>query len=54
MNKNFFMNKIFVMNRYCEIAVAYAAAYIGVHSARRKCLEILKTNRSTRNFLEHP
>ena len=27
--------------------------YVGVHSTPWKCLEILKTNHSTRNFLEH-
>ena len=53
MNKNFFVNKNFVMNRYCEIAVAYAATYVAVHSAPWQCLVILKTNHSARNFLEH-
>ena len=47
------MNKNFVMNCYCEIAVAYAVTYVEVHSAPWQCLEILKTNRSARNFLEH-
>ena len=53
MNKNFFMNKNFVMSRYCKIAVAYAATYVGVHSALWQCLEILKTNHGAGNFLEH-
>ena len=30
------MNKNLVMNRFCEIAVAYAATYVGVHSAPRQ------------------
>ena len=38
------------MNAFCAKSVA---TYVGVHSTPRQCLEILKTNRSARNFLEH-
>ena len=30
-----------------------SVTYVGIHSAPRQCLEILKTNHSARNFLEH-
>ena len=38
------------MNVFCAESVT---SYVGVQSALRQCLEILKTNHSARNFLEH-
>ena len=39
-----------IMNVFCAKSIA---TYVGVHSAPQQCLEILKTNHSARNFLEH-
>ena len=38
------------MNIFCAKSVA---TYVGVYSAPKQCLEILKTNHSARNFLEY-
>ena len=38
------------MNIFCAKSLA---TYVGVHSAPRQCLKILKTNHNARNFLEH-
>ena len=38
------------MNVFCGKSIA---THVGVHSAPRQCLGILKTNHSAKNSLEH-